>query len=295
MIFRLIDAEKAHIPIQRACRQMGVSQSGYYAWKGRPASRRQCEDMILLAHIRNAFALSNETYGSPHMTRDLQDDGFAIGRRRVARLMRDSGLQARRKRRFRRTTDSRHVWPVAPNILDDNFTAERPNQKWGVDISYIWTTQGWLYLAVVMDSFARWVVGWAVSDRLKRGLALAALRRAVVLRQPSPGLIHHSDRGSQYCSIDYRAALKKIGAIASISGKGNCYDNAVVETFFKTIKSELVWRTIFQTRRQAETEISYYIDGFYSPVRRHSTCDYQSPIQYEMMTHNKPVLSTKSG
>lgn len=295
MIFRLIDAEKAHIPIQQACGMLGVSQSGYYAWKGRPASRRQCEDMVLLAHIRNAFALSNETYGSPRMTRDLQDDGFAVGRRRVARLMRDNGLQARRKRRFRRTTDSRHAWPIAPNMLDGNFTAERPNEKWGVDISYIWTTQGWLYLAVVLDLFARRIVGWAVSDRLKKDLALEALRKAVALRQPPPGLIHHSDRGSQYCSIDYRAALKKIGAIASMSGKGNCYDNAVVETFFKTIKSELVWRTVFQTRRQAETEISYYIDGFYNPVRRHSTCDYQSPIRYEMMTHTKLALSTKAG
>ena len=222
MIFRLIDAEKAHIPIQQACGMLGVSQSGYYAWKGRPASRRQSEDMILLAHIRNAFALSNETYGSPRMTRDLQGDGFAIGRRRVARLMRENGLQARRKRRFRRTTDSRHAWPIAPNMLDGDFTAERPNQKWGVDISYIWTTQGWLYLAVVIDLFARRIVGWAVSDRLKKDLALEALRKAVTLRQPPPGLLHHSDRGSQYCSIHYRAALKKIGAIASMSGKGNC-------------------------------------------------------------------------
>lgn len=218
------DAKKAQIPIRRACRLLGISESGFYAWRHRPASRRQREDMVILAHIRNAFALSNETYGSPRMTRDLTDEGFVIGRRRVARLMRENKLQARRKRRFRRTTDSHHCWPIAPNLLAGDFTAERPNQKWNVDISYVWTTQGWLYLAVVMDLYARRIVGWAVSDRLKRDLALEALRRAVALRRPPPGLVHHSDRGSQYCSIDYRAALKKIGAVVSMSGKGNCYD-----------------------------------------------------------------------
>jgi len=224
MRFRLIDAKKAQIPIRRACRLLGISESGFYAWRHRPASRRQREDMVILAHIRNAFALSNETYGSPRMTRDLTDEGFVIGRRRVARLMRENKLQARRKRRFRRTTDSHHCWPIAPNLLAGDFTAERPNQKWNVDISYVWTTQGWLYLAVVMDLYARRIVGWAVSDRLKRDLALEALRRAVALRRPPPGLVHHSDRGSQYCSIDYRAALKNIGAVVSMSGKGNCYD-----------------------------------------------------------------------
>lgn len=281
MKFNLIDASKGFISIARACRLFGVSQSGYYAWKSRPASPRQHEDMILLAHIRNAFALSNETYGSPRMTADLQAEGFTVGRRRIARLMRENGLQARRKRRFRRTTDSHHAWPIAPNIIDGDFTAKAPNQKWGVDISYIWTAEGWLYLAVVMDLYARRIIGWATSDRLKRDLALEALRRAVALRRPKPGLIHHSDRGSQYCSINYRDALKKIDAVVSMSGKGNCYDNAVVETFFKTIKSELIWRTVFQTRNQATQEIAHYIDGFYNPVRRHSACNYHSPIEFE--------------
>ncbi len=283
MRFQLIDACRADMPIRRACRLLSVSQSGYYAWRDRPASPRQRDDMVLLAHIRNAFALSNETYGSPRMTRELQEEGLCVGRRRVARLMRDNDLQARRKRRFRRTTDSRHSWPITPNILGGDFSAEHTNQKWGVDISYVWTREGWLYLAIVMDLFSRRIIGWSTSDRLKRDLALEAFRRAVALREPPPGLIHHSDRGSQYCSIDYRTALNNIGAIASMSGKGNCYDNAVVETFFKTIKSELIWRTVFHTRRQAETEIARYIDGFYNPVRRHSTCDYQSPIKYEMM------------
>jgi len=283
MTFKFIEARKADVSVSRACRIFGVSPSGYYAWKSRSASSRQREDMVLLAHIRNAFSLSNGTYGSPRMTYDLKADGFAVGRRRVARLMRENGLQARQKRRFKRTTDSHHAWPIAPNLLGGDFTADEPNQKWAVDISYIWTAEGWLYLAVVMDLFSRRIVGWATSDRLKRDLALEALRRAVALRQPRAGLIHHADRGSQYCSMDYRAALAAIGAKVSMSGKGNCYDNAVVETFFKTIKSELVWRTAFQTRRQAHTEIAQYIDGFYNPVRRHSACGYESPIRYEMI------------
>lgn len=281
MRFRLIDAAKAEFPIQRMCDLLGVSPSGYFAWNGRPACRRQREDMVLLAHVRSAFALSNGTYGSPRMTRELQDEGLDVGRRRTARLMRDNGLKARQKRRFKRTTDSEHAWPVAPNLIDQDFQAERPDAKWGADISYVWTREGWLYLAVVIDLFARRVVGWAVSDRLHRGLALAALRRAILMRRPPAGLIHHSDRGSQYCSIDYQAELRRHGILISMSGKGNCYDNAMVETFFKTLKSELVWRTIFHTRAEAERAIARYIDGFYNPVRRHSALAYVSPAQFE--------------
>ena len=247
-----------------------VSPSGYFAWKSRPASRRQREDLVLLAHVRSAFALSNMTYGSPRMTHELRGQGLETGRRRVARLMRENGLRARQPRRFRRTTDSLHAFPVAPNLLDQDFAAERPDEKWGADISYVWTREGWLYLAVVMDLFARRVVGWAVSDRLHKELALAALRRALVVRRPGADLIHHSDRGSQYCSIEYQAELRKHGVLISMSGKGNCFDNAMVETFFKTLKSELVWRTAFQTRAEARDALARYIDGFYNPTRRHS-------------------------
>ena len=277
MRFRLIDQAKKEFPVARLCRVLGVSQSGYFAWKDRPASRRQREDMTLLAHVRSAFAQSSGTYGSPRMTRDLQDDGFAVGRRRTARLMRENGLYARQRRRFKRTTDSRHSWPVAPNIIDQDFAAGRPDEKWGADISYVWTREGWLYLAVVIDLFARRVVGWAVDDRLHRNLALAALRKALTIRRPSEGLIHHSDRGSQYCSIDYQSESRRNGILISMSGKGNCYDNAMVETFFKTLKSELVWRTTFLTRSDAERAIAGYIDGFYNPVRRHSALDFLSP------------------
>ena len=282
MRFALIDAEKAEFPVRTMCRVLDVSESGFFSWKGRPASQRQRDDMIYLAHIRIAFELSNRTYGSPRMHRDLVDEGLSIGRRRTARLMRENGLAARQKRRFKRTTDSTHAWPVAPNLLDQDFAAEAPDQKWSADISYIWTAEGWLYLAVLIDLFSRRVVGWAVSDRLKKDLVLRALRMALVTRHPPSGLIHHSDRGSQYCSIDYQAVLRKHGLLISMSGKGNCYDNAVVETFFKTIKSELIWPVSWQTRSQAENTVARYIDGFYNPTRRHSTLGYQSPVHFEM-------------
>ena len=197
MRFALIDGAKAAFPVHRLCRVLGVSQSGYFAWRGRLACRRQRDDMVLLAHVRSAFALSSGTYGSPRMTRELRDSGLTVGRRRIARLMRDNGLRARQKRRFKRTTDSHHAWPVAPNLLDQDFTATGPDKKWGADISYVWTREGWLYLAVVIDLFARRIVGWATGDRLHRDLALAALRKALVMRRPAAGLIHHSDRGSQ--------------------------------------------------------------------------------------------------
>ena len=281
MRFRLVDAAKKEFPVQRLCKVLGVSQSGYFAWRSRPASRRQREDMVVLAHVRSAFTLSNGTYGSPRMVHELRDQGLQVGRRRTARLMRDNGLRARQKRRFKRTTDSEHAFPVAPNLIDQDFAATGPNQKWGVDISYVWTREGWLYLAVVIDLFSRRVVGWSVSDRLHRSLALAALRRALAIRRPLPGLIHHSDRGSQYCSNDYQAELRRHGVRISMSGKGNCYDNAMVETFFKTLKAELVWRTMFLTRSEAEAAIGRYIDRFYNPVRRHSALDFTSPAVFE--------------
>ena len=281
MRFRLIDAKKADLSIERMCGLLNVSASGYYAWRNRDPSRRQLDDMVFLAHIRAHFETSNGTYGSPRMHAELRDEGLAIGRHRTARLMRDNQLKANQKRRFKKTTDSDHGGPVAPNLLDQDFSAEGPDRKWGVDISYVWTAEGWLYLAIVLDLFSRRIIGWATSDRLKRDLALKALRRAIALRRPEFGLIHHSDRGSQYCSDDYQRLLKQAGMIASMSGKGNCYDNAMVETVFKTIKSELVWRTSFQTRAQAKISIGRYIDGFYNPRRRHSALAYMPPIAFE--------------
>ena len=282
MSFALIDAKRANVSVATACSVLGVSVSGFYAWKNRRASPRQQRDMILLAHIRAEFSTSNETYGSPRMHAELKESGLAIGRHRVARLMRENGLKARQKTRFKKTTDSDHGGMVAPNVLGQDFSAEGPDQKWGVDISYVWTAEGWLYLAIVLDLFSRRIVGWSLSDRMKRGLAMDALQRAIDLRKPPPGLIHHSDRGSQYCSADYRRVVQSQGFIASMSGVGNCYDNAMVETVFKTIKSELIWRTAFATRDQASKAIGQYIEGFYNPRRRHSSLGYVSPTAFEM-------------
>ncbi len=281
MIFQNIDAAKKALPLGRICALFGVSTSGFYAWKHRKPSRRQLDDMVHLAHIRSQFASSHETYGSPRLHAELRELGICIGRHRVARLMRDNGLKAHQKRRFKKTTDSAHGGSVAVNMLDQDFSAEHPNQKWGADISYIWTGEGWLYLAIVVDLFSRRIVGWETSDRMKADLATTALKRALVLRQPPKGLIHHSDRGSQYCSDDYQKLIKEHGIIPSMSGKGNCYDNAMVETVFKTIKSELIWRTIWQSRKHAEIAIGRYIDGFYNPVRRHSALGYKSPCRFE--------------
>ena len=281
MRFRLIDQAKKAFPVHRLCKVLGVSQSGYFAWRNRKPSRRQLDDMVLLAHIRAQFATSNETYGAPRMHVELQEDGLDVGRHRVARLMRDNGLKALQKRRYKNTTDSNHGGPVAANLLDQDFACDGPDQKWGADISYIWTAEGWLYLAIVLDLYSRRIVGWAVSDRLKKDLAITALTRAISTRRPPPGLIHHSDRGSQYCSHDYRRLLKAHGMLPSMSGKGNCYDNAMVETVFKTIKNELIWRASFQTRKAAELALGRYIDGFYNPRRRHSALGYKSPASFE--------------
>jgi len=290
MSFALIDAKRAEVSVETACSALDVSVSGFYDWKSRPASNRQNDDMVMLAHIRAEFSTSNETYGSPRMHAELKESGLAIGRHRVARLMSENGLKARQKTRFKKTTDSDHGGPVARNVLDQDFTADGPDQKWGVDMSYVWTAEGWLYLAIVLDLFSRRIVGWALSDRMKRGVvlkarlrrdAMDALQRAITLRQPPPGLIHHSDRGSQYCSDDYRRMLRDNGFVASMSGRGNCYDNAMVETVFKTIKSELIWRTAFTSRDQASTAIGQYIEGFYNPRRRHSSLGYMSPATFE--------------
>jgi putative transposase len=283
MRYKLIDAKKADIPIDRMCDILDVSSSGYYSWRKRQPSRRQLDDMVYLAHIRSLFGESNGTYGSPRMHVDLKEEGLSIGRHRTARLMRENGLKARQKTRFKRTTDSTHNHPIAGNLLDQDFSCDGPDEKWGVDISYIWTAEGWLYLAIVLDLFSRRIIGWSVSNRMKKGLAMKALQRAIDLRGPSPGVIHHSDRGSQYCSGDYQKLLAKYKFVSSMSGKGNCYDNAMVESVFKTIKSELIWRTCFASRRQAEMAIGHYIDGFYNPRRRHSSLGYQSPLRYEAM------------
>ncbi len=281
MRFWFIEENRTALPMERLCKIMNVSSRGYRAFRSRPISQRQREDMVLLAHIREQHRLSLNSYGRPRMTEELKEIGLNVGHRRVGRLMRQNDIAVVRTRKHKVTTDSNHSFNIAPNLLNRNFTADRPNQKWVVDISYIWTREGWLYLAVVLDLYSRRVIGWAVSNRMKRDLAIRALNMAIALRRPPKGCIHHSDRGSQYCSHDYQKLLRQHGFKVSMSGKGNCYDNAVMETSFKTIKAELIWRHLWPTRRAAEIAIFEYINGFYNPRRKHSTLGWESPLAFE--------------
>ena len=261
-------------------------------------SQRQRDDMVLLAHIREQHRLSLESYGRPRMAEELQELGLRVGHRRVGRLMRENGIKIVRTHKYKATTDSDHTFNIAPHLLDQDFTADGPNQKWAGDISYIWTSEGWLYLAVILDLYSRRVIGWAVRNRMKRDLAIQALDMAVALRQPPEGCIHHTDRGSQYCSNEYQRRLSKHGFEVSplmvckqttagqrMSGKENCYDNSMVETFFKSIKAELILRNRWETRRQAEGAIFQYINGFYNPRRRHSSLGGKSPWHLSERPH----------
>jgi len=281
MRFSFIAKNADMLPIERLCRIMNVSPRGYRAFRRRPLSLSQRKDMVVLAHIREQFRLSLGSYGRPRMTEELKELGLAVGHRRIGRLMRENGIAVKRNRKFKATTDSNHSFNIAPNLLIRDFSAARPNQKWAGDISYVWTREGWLYLAVVLDLHSRRVIGWAVSNRMKRDLAIRALEMAIALRRPPKGCIHHTDRGSQYCSHDYQKILRQHDFKVSMSGTGNCYDNAAIETFFKTIKAELIWRRPWPTRRHAELAIFEYINGFYNPRRKHSALGWKSPLAFE--------------
>ncbi len=287
MRFRFVEAEKASYPIRLLCRCLAVSRSGYYAWRKRPASTRAREDAQLGVEIAASHVGSRRTYGSPRVLRDLREQGHRVSRKRVARLMKALGLAGRPKRRFRATTDSRHAFPVAPNMLMREFHIEAPNTAWVTDITYVATQEGWLYLAVILDLFSRRVVGFSMSDRITRQLVLEALHRALEGRPGVRDLIHHSDRGSQYASHDYRRALDDAGITCSMSRRGNCWDNAVAESFFGTLKVELLYEMPLPTRVQAEQAIAEYIQGFYNVRRRHSSLDYQSPLEFELKQRNE--------
>lgn len=274
-------AEKAEYPVTLMSRILQVSRSGFYAWSKRPESARAHSDRALVVDIRAAHEASRGTYGSPRVHRELVAQGQVVGRDRVARLMREQALRGRRKRRFRNTTQSNHRHPVAPNVLEREFTVEEPNTAWVGDITYLWTLEGWLYLAVILDLYSRRVVGWAMGHRIDQALTLRALGMALDTRMPGVGLMHHTDRGSQYAANDYRQLLKARGIVCSMSRKANCWDNAVAESFFATLKVELVHETLFRTRAQATREIFEYIEVFYNRVRRHSFLDYVSPMEFE--------------
>ena len=278
----MIEAEKANFPVAMMCRCLDVSPSGYYAQRNAAPSKRAKENEVLKQEIKAVYEDSRKTYGSPRVHADLQAAGHKVGRNRVARLMAAEGLFARRKPKFRRTTDSGHDEPVAPNILDRNFEADAPDQAWVADITYVWTVEGWMYLAVIIDLFSRRVVGWSMADNMRTELVLNALRAALGSRAPDEaGLTFHSDRGSQYASRSYRQALEAAGITCSMSRRGNCWDNAVAESFFSTLKTELVHNMVFMSRTAARTTIAEWIEVFYNRKRRHSTIGYVSPAEYE--------------
>tara|TARA_R110000850_G_scaffold38800_27_gene100999 strand:+ start:6783 stop:7640 length:858 start_codon:yes stop_codon:yes gene_type:complete len=281
MRFAFVHSWRHVWPVEMLCRMLLVSPRGYRSWRTRPMSQRSRVDVKVLAHIKDQYKLSLGSYGRARMTMELKEAGLDVGERRVGRLMRINGIRPVRTRRHKVTTNSNHSLGIAPNLLDGNFAADMPNRKWAGDISYVWTAEGWLYLAVILDLHSRRVIGWAVSDRMKKDLAIRALDMAVNLRQPAEGCIFHSDRGSQYCSYDYQKKLQAYGLRPSMSGKGNCYDNASVETFFKSLKAELIWRKKWQTRRETETAIFQYINGFYNSRRRHSYLGGISPLAFE--------------
>ncbi len=281
MRFAFIAAEKAHCPLSLLCKVLGVSRSGYYAWRRRGKSRRVQQNEVLAADIVQIHQASRGTYGSPRVHAELRARGRVAGRHRVARLMRKAQLTARPRRRVRPTTDSNHTPPVAPNVLDRSFRVEAPNVAWVTDITYIWTREGWLYLAAILDLFSRRVVGWAMSETIDRKLPLDALDMALRSRRPSRGLLHHSDRGSQYASADYRKVLERRGIQCSMSRRGNCWDNAVAESFFGRLKTELVHQVDFPTRAAAKSALFDYIEVFYNRQRRHSHLGYVSPAEFE--------------
>ena len=282
MKFIFIAAQKAFYAIAILCDVLEVSRSGYYAWSRRPEPARALSDAQLKRQIAAAHLKSRSTYGSPRVHAELRSKGVRIGKKRVARLMREEGIKARQKRRFRRTTDSNHTNPIAPNVLERKFETAAPNKAWVTDVTYIATDEGWLYLAAILDLFSRRVVGWAMSATNDRALALDALAQALQARRPAPGLLHHSDRGSPYASEDYRSALRQRGLVASMSRTGDCWDNAVAESFFGTLKAELVDYERYPTRAAARASIGDYIEGFYNPTRRHSYLDYKSPMEFEL-------------
>jgi transposase InsO family protein len=263
------------------CRVLRVSRSGYYAWKRVPESSRAAENRRLGTAIQRLFDAHRGRYGAPRITLDLQAEGWHVSRRRVARRMRAMGLRARAARRFKATTQSTHVLPVAPNRLQQDFTAAGPNQKWVADITYLWTGEGWLYLAVVLDLYSRAVVGWSMAERITKALVINALGMAIWRRRPAPGLVVHSDRGSQYAALDYPALLAQQGFLCSMSKRGDCYDNAAMESFFHTLKVEQVHGARYPTREAAKADVFDYIETYYNPKRRHSTLNYQSPWDFE--------------
>lgn len=281
MSYRFIQRCEPAYAVERMCLLLKICRSSYYAWKKRKPSQREQENQALVEHIRRIHKQSRKAYGSPRVHAQLKRQGLTYSKKRIARLMRQNGLQGRRKYRKVSTTNSKHAYPIAPNVLNRDFQAEKPNQKWVAAITYIPTEEGWLYLAGVLDLFSRKIVGWEMSHQINADLVENALRMALYQRQPSANLLHHSDRGSQYASYSIGNILADNHIQVSMSNRGDCYDNAVMESFFGTLKNEWVHHQKYQTRSQARADIFAYIEGFYNLVRLHSTLGYLSPTEFE--------------
>jgi transposase InsO family protein len=282
MKFAFIDAEKAFFPTRFICKRVGVSPSGFYSWRKRPESKRAIEDRRLKVLVHEAHVEGRRAYGSPRVHRELQAHGERVSRKRVIRLMQAGGLKGKVRRRFVRTTDSNHALPVAPNLLARDFSAQKPNQRWVADITYLRTPEGWVYLAAVLDLYSRAIVGWSTSAVIDRHLALAALEMAMKRRCPEQGLLHHTDQGSQYASEDYQRMLEARGITCSMSRRGDCYDNAAMESWFGTLKTEL--GESFESHAHAKRALFDYIEMFYNRKRRHSSLGYVSPAEFERNT-----------
>jgi putative transposase len=267
---------------------MEVSRSGYYQFL-KKSHKRIDKDFKLLSLVRHIHQKYRGTYGSRRMSKELRATGYDVGRSRAGSLMKKAGLEVKRPKKFKRTTDSCHHLPVAPNLLNQQFQVDQPDSIWCGDITYLWTLEGWSYLAIIIDLYSRKVVGWALDSHLKTSLVLEALRMAYWRRKPAKGLIHHSDRGSQYAAHDYQQQLKTFGMIPSMSRKGDCYDNAVVESFFHTLKNEEVGDQVYPTREEARQAVIEYIEMFYNSYRRHSSLGYLAPNDFEMNSLLKKI------
>jgi transposase InsO family protein len=268
-------------PVKLLCRMLSVQRSAYYDWRAEPCTVLPPEELALRRRMKALFAASRSSLGSRTMVKNLRQEGFDIGRDKTRRLMKSLGLKVQQKRKYKLTTDSRHDLPVANNVLNRDFSPAAPNRAWGTDISYLWTQQGWIYLAVVIDLYSRRVVGWSIDRRMKKALVMRALMMAINLRKPPPGLICHSDRGSQYASHDYRKLLKQHGMICSMSRKGDCWDNAPVERFFSSLKREWTGNRLYRTRHEAMADVREYVAVYYNSKRLHSTLGYTTPLNYE--------------
>lgn len=281
MIYDFIEKHRHEFRVVKMCRVLGASKSGYYHWRKRKKSNQQRRREKLTRHVKQVYISSRSIYGSPKITKKLNQKGIKVSQKTVTRIMKAEGIRSKTVKKYKATTNSKHSLPVYPNLLNQEFQVDAPGMVWVADITYIHTSEGWLYLATIMDLYSRRILGWHMSHRMTKELVIRALKRAIGRQKPTEGLIHHSDRGSQYASHEYQEILRKHGIITSMSRKGNCYDNACIESFHGIIKRELIYRVKYLTRQKAVDDIVEYIESFYNYERIHSNNNYRSPLEKE--------------